>query len=90
MLRTASPLTLAATIGAAAGLTALAVLAFGGAGHAETLPVAAKPLPVFVAAQHIVPNTTTEAAQDGQGAAGQERSARVARVVYPSPNASQR
>ncbi|AWI87874.1 hypothetical protein [Methylorubrum aminovorans] len=90
MSRIVSPLTLAATTGAAAGFTALAVLTFGGAGHAETLPVAAKPLPAFAAVAHMVPVSSTEPQRDGQWAAAQERSARVARVVYPSPYASQR
>ncbi|CAO4165152.1 hypothetical protein [Methylorubrum extorquens] len=90
MTRTASPLTLAAATGATAGLTALAVLVFGSAGHAETLAVAAKPLPAFVAVQHMVPVSSTELQRDGQWAGAQERSARVARVVYPSPYASPR
>lgn len=90
MSRTASPLTLAATIGAATGLTALAVVAFGAAGHAETLAVAAKPLPAFVAVQTLLPVVSAEAPPAGAASLAQERPARVARVVYPSPYAGQR
>lgn len=90
MSRAASPFTLAATVGAGAGLTALAVLVFGGDGHAETLAVTAKPLPAFAVMQHMIPVTSAAAPRDDEEMVAQERSARVARVVYPSPYASQR
>ncbi|MGH1573801.1 hypothetical protein ACRAWG_28140 [Methylobacterium sp. P31] len=80
MPRTASPLTLAAAAGTGIGLTIFGVLAFGGAGHAETLVT--KPLPAMVALQNrtpALPVTGTREAQD--------RSGRVVRVVYPGPYA---
>ena len=53
MARTASPLTLASAAGTGVGLTIFGVLAFGGAGHAETLVT--KPLPAMVALQDRAP-----------------------------------
>jgi hypothetical protein len=85
MLRSARPLTLAAAAGAGIGLTIFGVLAFGGAGHAETL--IAKPLPVMVALRGRAPALPAVGARDAQGAAAQDRSGRVVRVVYPDPYA---
>jgi hypothetical protein len=81
MPRTASPLTLAAAAGAGIGLTIFGVLAFGGAGHAETLII--KPLPAMVALQGRAPALPAPGARDPQGAAAQDRSGRTVRVVYP-------
>jgi hypothetical protein len=78
MPRTATPLTLAAT---GIGLTIFGVLAFGGAGHAETLIT--KPLPAMVALQGRAPALPALGARDAQGTLAQDRSGRMVRVVYP-------
>ncbi len=85
MARTASPLTLAAAAGTGIGLTLFGVLAFGGAGHAETLIT--KPLPAMVALQGRAPALPAASARDAQQALAQDRSGRAVRVVYPGPYA---
>jgi hypothetical protein len=80
MPRTATPLTLAAAAGAGIGLTVFGVLAFGGAGHAETLIT--KPLPAMVALQGRAPALPAAGVREAQ-----DRSGRVVRVVYPGPYA---
>ena len=84
MPRTARPLTLAAAAGTGIGLTIFGVLAFGGAGHAETLIT--KPLPAMVALQGRAP-ALPAGARDAQWTMAQDRSGRVVRVVYPGPYA---
>jgi hypothetical protein len=81
MPRTATPLTLAATAGTGVGLTIFGVLAFGGAGHAETLIT--KPLPAMVALQGRAPALPALGARDAQWTLAQDRSGRMVRVVYP-------
>lgn len=81
MPRTASPLTLAAAAGTGIGLTIFGVLAFGGAGHAETLST--KPLPAMVALKGRAPALPAIGARDAQWTMAQDRSGRVVRVVYP-------
>ncbi|MGH1587694.1 hypothetical protein ACRBEV_32570 [Methylobacterium phyllosphaerae] len=85
MARTASPLTLASAAGTGVGLTIFGVLAFGGAGHAETL--ANKPLPAMVALQDRAPALPAVSQRDAQWTLAQDRSGRVVRVVYPGPYA---
>ena len=85
MPRTARPLTLAAAAGTGIGLTIFGVLAFGGAGHAETLIT--KPLPAMVALQGRAPALPAVGARDAQWAMAQDRAGRVVRVVYPGPYA---
>jgi hypothetical protein len=85
MPRIASPLTLAAAAGTGIGLTIFGVLAFGGAGHAETL--IAKPLPAIAALKGRAPALPAVGARDAQWTMAQDRSGRVVRVVYPGPYA---
>jgi hypothetical protein len=85
MPRTARPLTLAAAAGTGIGLTIFGVLAFGGAGHAETLIT--KPLPALVALQGRAPALPAVGARDAQWTMAQDRAGRVVRVVYPGPYA---
>ena len=85
MPRTATPLTLAAAAGVSGGLTIFGVLAFGGAGHAETLVT--KRLPAVSALQSRTLNLPAVRAPDTQGALVQDRSGRAVRVVYPGPYA---
>jgi hypothetical protein len=89
MPRTASSLTLTATVALSAGLTACVVLGLS-AGHAETF--APKAAPAFVSAQVTSQATLAVAAPsaakpDAQWSMAQGRSARV---VYPSHYTSQR
>ncbi|WP_456685813.1 hypothetical protein [Bradyrhizobium sp. P5_C11_2] len=81
MPRTTSPLTLAAAAGTGFGAILCGVLAFGGAGHAETLIT--KPLPAMVALHSRAPALPAASARDAQ----QDRSGRAVRVVYPGPYA---
>lgn len=80
MARVASSLTLSAAGATGIGLIIFGVLAFGGAGHAETLIV--KPLRVSVALQGRTPVLPVVGARDAQPTIAQDRSGRVVRVVY--------
>lgn len=86
MTRCASPITLAATMGLAAGLTAFATLAMMGTGHSE--PRAPKPALMRVTQVPVLATPTNVTDQSGRQAvhqaAAQDGPVRVARVVYPA------
>ena len=86
MTRCASPLTLAATMGFAAGLTAFVSLTLVAAGQAE--PIEATPALVRLSQVPVLATPATVIDREGrqvvQQVAMQEGPVRVARVVYPS------
>ena len=92
MTRCASPITLAATMGLAAGLTAFVSLTLMGTGHSE--PLAPKPALVRITQVPVLATPATVADQRGRQAvhqaAAQDGPVRVARVVYPSHDSTQR
>ena len=92
MTRCASTITLAATMGLAAGLTAFTTLVLMGSGQAE--PLAPKPALVPVTQVSVLATPATVVDREGryvvQQAALQDGPARVARVVYPSHYSTQR
>ena len=93
MMRSASPITLAATMGLAAGLTAFTTLILTDPGHSE--PLAPKPTLMRVTQVPVLAGPAAAIA-DAEGrhtvqhAASQDGPARVARVVYPSHYSTQR
>jgi hypothetical protein len=88
MTRCVSPLTLAATIGLAAGLTAFVSLTLVAAGQAE--PIEATPAQVRLSRVPVLATPASVIDSEGRQVLQQAAPVRVARVIKPSHNSTVR